>query len=84
MKRGRDLVSLKTDVFLPALLETVPKDGRAQKFKYCQQLVMLKVLLRCELHAVSLSAVTGEKYTFRRHRQTKEPNMTSQKYHVIP
>lgn len=67
MKRGRDLVSLKTDVVLPALPETVPKDGRAQKFKYCQQLVMLKVLLRCELHAVSLSAVTGEKYAFRRH-----------------
>lgn len=60
-------MSLRTDVFLPALLVTVPKDGRAQKFKYCQQLVMLKVLLRYELHAVSLSAVTGDKYAFRRH-----------------
>lgn len=66
-KRGRDLVSLKTDVILPALLVTVPKDRRAQKFKYCQELVTLKVLLRCELHAVSLSAVTAEKYAFRRH-----------------
>lgn len=55
-------MSLMTDVFLPALLVTIPKDGRAQKFKYCQQLVMLKVLLRCELHAVTLPAVTGEKF----------------------
>lgn len=54
-------MSLMTDVFLPALLVTMPKDGRAQKFKYCQQLVMLKVSLRCELHAVTLSAVTGVK-----------------------
>lgn len=61
MKRGRDLESLMTDVFLPALLVTMPKDGRAQKFKYCQQLVMLKMSLRCELHAVTLPAVTGEK-----------------------
>lgn len=66
VKRGRDLVSLRTDVFLPALLVAVPKDGRAQKFRYCQQLVMSKVLLRCEPHAVSLSADTGEKYAFRR------------------
>lgn len=54
-------MSLTTDVFLPALLVTVPRDGRAQKFKYCQQLVMLKVSLRCELHAVTPPAVTGEK-----------------------
>jgi len=58
-------VSLKIDVFLPALV-TVPKDGRAQKFKYCQLLVVLKALLRCELRAASLSAVTGEKSAFRR------------------
>lgn len=54
-------MSLMTDVFLLALLVTLPKDGRAQKFKYCQQLVMLKVSLRCELHAVTLPAVTAEK-----------------------
>lgn len=54
-------MSLMTDVFLPALLVTLLKDGRAQKFKYCQQLVMLKVSLRCELHAVTLPVVTGEK-----------------------
>lgn len=60
-------VSLRTDVVLLALLVTLPKDGRAQKFKHCQQLVMLKMLLSCELHAGSLSAVTGEKYAFGRH-----------------
>lgn len=54
-------MSLMTDEFLPALLVTMPKDGRAQKFKYCQQFVMLKVSLRRELHAVTLPAGTGEK-----------------------
>lgn len=35
VKRRRDLISLKTGVFLSALLVTVPKDGSVQKFKYC-------------------------------------------------
>lgn len=65
----------------------LPKDGRAQKFKYCQQLVMLKVLLSCQLHAVSSSAVTDEKYAFRIYWQPNEANVPkwlSQTYHFLP
>lgn len=60
-------MSLKTDVLFACSSYDCVQGSQGSKFQILSQLVMLKMLLRCKLHAVSLSAVVGEKYVFRRH-----------------